>query len=265
MKNLLMCAAVAATAGAASASTVTVLDSANEYTTNGWSTLGSGGAGVAAITGARPRSGNGSLELRTNGMGDKAAASFGSNRFAPGPVLGTLGQLAAGSISFDFLVDSSTTTAGFRAPALEFAVRTADNSQGVTLKWEAAYNGYPSNGPGVPTDTWITVDATAGNSGCSARSAAVEQFGVTLGTGSTAPTSAATPSSARRQHHRRHLHPGRFGLGRSFLGYADNLNVSFADGATYSANFELEGPSSRLLAGHGRRRAHARRRLRRRR
>lgn len=140
MTKMIAAAAFAATVGASAlASNVTNLDIGNFGTTAGWTSWGTAGAGTAAITGAQARSGNGSLEMRTGATGDKAAATFGSTRFQTGPVLGTLGQLAAGSISFDFLVDSSTTTAGFRAPALEFAVRTADNTQGVTLKWEAVY------------------------------------------------------------------------------------------------------------------------------
>lgn len=257
MKMTIAAAALAATVGASAlAANVTNLDINNLGTTGGWSAWGTAGNGSATISGARPRSGNGSLELRTGASGDKAAATFGSTRFQTGPFLGTLGQLAAGSISFDFLVDSSTTTAGFRAPALEFAVRSADGSQGVTLKWEAAYNGYPSNGPGVPIDSWVTVDATAGNFWMFRTGGAVEQFGVTLEDWVNGATFGGSPLlSADSVVVGMSIQAGS-GWDNDFLGYADNINVSFFGGETYHANFELEGavipaPLAGLMGGAG--------------
>ena len=257
--KITMAAAIAACASASAlAGTFTNLDLGNFGTTSGWTNVGTSQFNSSStISGDRPRSGNGSLRLQTIASNGKAAATFGSTRFFSGPVLGTLGDLAAGSIAFDWLVDSSTTTAAFRAPALEFAVRNAQG-QSATLKWEATYNGYPSNGPGVPTDTWTTSDVSAGNfwmftSGIGV----VEQFGVSLSDWASGATFGGSPVFGADSVIVGWSVQAGSGWNDTFLGFVDNVNIAFGNGgASYSANFEVEGqviptPLAGVMGGAG--------------
>ena len=66
------------------------------------------------------------------------------------------------SMAFDWYRDGSSTAPGHLTPAIGVFVAD-DSGNSWLLKWEGAYNGYPSNGPGAPTDVWITENLLEGN------------------------------------------------------------------------------------------------------
>jgi len=256
MKTLMAAAALALTGAGALAGTFTQIDNAYFGTTSGWSPVGTSQFNSSvSITGDRPRSGNGSLRLETSATNGKASATFGSSRFFAGPVLGTLGDLAAGSIAFDWLVDSSTTTESHRAPAIEFAVRNAQG-QSATLKWEATYNGYPTNGPGVPTDAWVSSDISAGNFWMY-NGGVVTQYGVSLADWASGASFAGSTILGADSVIVGWAVQAGSGWNDSFLGFVDNVNITFGNGgATYNANFELDSavipsPLAGAMAGAG--------------
>lgn len=241
MQNLTIAAVCAAgLCAAASAATFTEIDNAYFETANGWSPVGTSQFfSSTTISGDRPRSGNGSLRLETTAGNGKASATFGGTRFSnTGPVLGTLGDLAAGSISFEWLVDSATTTAGNRSPAIEFAVRNADGSNAI-LKWEAVYNGVGT----VPTDTWTTSDISDDNFWMfNSAGGVIPQYGVTLDDWAAGESfTNSTVFDADSMVVGWAVQAGS-GWSDEFYGFVDNVNVTFGNGgATYNANFELEG------------------------
>lgn len=107
-----------------------------------------GSAGeFAGITGAYPRSGNGSVQISLADEGTAEADWYYdlSSPFA-------LSALTA--LSFDWYTASTSTTPAFTSPA--FALLINNSSY---LIWEAAYNGYSSS---VPMDQWNASDIVGG-------------------------------------------------------------------------------------------------------
>lgn len=96
MKNLLVASAIALTlSGVANAQTITSLPDASNCVFNTSFSTGVLNSANVAITGAQPRSGNGSLELQMTNFAQPAVSMCGST------VTGALAQLS--SLSFDYL------------------------------------------------------------------------------------------------------------------------------------------------------------------
>ena len=107
-----------------------------------------GSAGeFAGITGAYPRSGNGSVQISLADQGISEADWFYG-------LSSPFGLTSLSALSFDWYTASTSTTPAFTAPA--FALLINDTSY---LIWEAAYNGYPSS---VPMDQWNSSDLLGG-------------------------------------------------------------------------------------------------------
>jgi hypothetical protein len=120
-----------------------------------------GSNGTAQITGARPRNGNGSLELHTTGL----FSDWGwFNLYAGDPLTSSWGQLADISyVAFDWMRGNDSYAPNSpvwqaQSVALRLFVRsgTGVNSVFSELVWERWY----SNGLAVPRDVWITDDLT---------------------------------------------------------------------------------------------------------
>ena len=110
--------------------------------------------GTANISGANPRSGNGSLELSMAAGGDKATAiHYGGN----GLSLSDIVTNSANNLGFDYYRSSSSTANNIDAPAYRLYVGQFSTQ----LVWEAAYNGVTGSSP-VPTDSWQSVDIKSG-------------------------------------------------------------------------------------------------------
>ncbi len=131
---------------AASAQTVEVTP-ANPQ---GWAEVGSGGGGLTAITATNPRSGDGSLEINTNG-------TAGRSRFGlfTDPRTGGMGQLSdVDALGFDWYRAALSTVPGHFTPVLRLHVADQFSAAGFRsseLIWEGVYNGYST----APTETWI--------------------------------------------------------------------------------------------------------------
>ncbi|MDX1991217.1 MAG: hypothetical protein SF029_02435, partial [bacterium] len=110
---------------------------------------------TVAITGAQPRSGNGSLEFTTNTIvsGQDKADYVKYWGVVSGRTLGNLSAL-----SYEFYRASSSTNANYFAPAFRLAYATTGGQTGY-LVWEPIYNGYST----VTEDTWNTANIFAGN------------------------------------------------------------------------------------------------------
>jgi hypothetical protein len=229
-------AIVLSSAALSSAATVTSV-AGIPYVPN-WSTHGTS-TGSVSITNDQPRSGNGSLRLETNAS-NKAAATYGGDRFFTVSTLGTFGDLLnGGSLGFEFFRDAASTTNPHLAPALEISF-----SNGSNLKWEAVYNGYPVASP-VNEGQWysINLDANTGTfyqfksggvvtSGGSQQNLTLAQWlASSLGndfTESTAINGISVQAGS--------------GWANNFTGYVDNVYLNFGSGTgSISANFETPG------------------------
>lgn len=225
-----------------SADTVTSLGAPTFPRTAAWTTLNTS-TGSATITNDVARDGSGSLRLETNG-GNKAAATYGGDRFIGSPNLGTFGDLlaAGGSVGFDFYRDSSSTVPAHFAPALEISF-----ANGANLKWEAVYDGFPTVSP-VATDTWYSMNFDANNglfyqyNGSVVTSGGAQQnltlqgwLDSTLGKDfelSTKITGISVQAGSG------------WGAGK-FVGYVDNVHLIFGSGTAENivANFEPAAPA----------------------
>lgn len=146
----------------------------------------------------------------------------------------TLGSLSALSYEF-YRAGSSSGNQPFLAPALRLYYATPGGSTGLLI-WEPVYNGYPAS---VPVDSWVPADIFGGNFWMRTFSPGftVEQYGVTL-----AQWKAGASYTGSHI-----LGPDTnivgievgvgSGWGGKFLGYVDNVAISFGADSV-SANFE---------------------------
>lgn len=217
-------ALLGASALTASAVTITVLP--------GDSTWGNpvgenGGGGASVITGAAPRSGNGSVEL----TGDRTRFVGLGNFYSPASNLGLLSSLTDFTFDWMVAVGSAGTGAGAAAsysPALRLHIW--DGTQRSELIWENAYNGsaavvqgtWYSSGSG---DNFWRYETGVGDSliynrsivdwsFSSGYSSAAYIAGISVGVGSTA--------------------------GANYHAFADNVTLSFGTNTT-TYNFETSG------------------------
>lgn len=97
--------------------------------------------------------GPGSLRQSTTSSADKTDfRTFGD--------FGPVDQLD--ELAFDWYRDADSTAPDHLTPAFEVIVDD-DNGNSWILKWEGVYNGYPTNGPAVPVDQWVTENLLEGN------------------------------------------------------------------------------------------------------
>lgn len=212
----------------------------------GWQAVNLRSGGTSDITSTAPRSGTGSLE-----------------QYLPVPVagqqspkadhqlltdLGPLSQLTA--LGFDWRRSSDSTAPGHLTPVLRIYVYDPIFPAGPSsflLIWEGVYNGYPSNGPPVPVDQWITQNTLNGFFW------RVPQFinGVWKGIGSCTNSTTPTDPYACYVFDKTLSQWGlsantrvvgiEVGLGSgwngSFRGFVDNVTIGF-NGATTVWNFE---------------------------
>lgn len=158
------------TANAAmAADTIQVITPADLGTGDGqWHAANERDGGLSQITATQPDQygGAGSLE---QSLPDPAAAPPNTAGYAPKTDFQIIQQAGFGllaeldALGFDWYRDSSSTAPGHLTPALRVMVYDPDANDSYLLVWEGVYNGYPSNGPAVPVDTWVTQDVLAGN------------------------------------------------------------------------------------------------------
>jgi hypothetical protein len=151
------------------ADTIQVITPADLGTGDGqWHVANQRDDGLSQITATQPdqHGGAGSLE---QSLPDPAAPPPKTAGYAPKTDFqiikqagfGLLGQLDA--LGFDWYRAASSTAPGHLTPALRVLVYDPDANDSYLLVWEGVYNGYPSNGPAVPVDTWVTEDVLADN------------------------------------------------------------------------------------------------------
>lgn len=227
MLKYMIAGALALAATAAHATVVTPSD------LQGWTPANVRTDASVAITGTyKPAGETGSLEFNTNTVTpgqDKADFAHAVN--------GTLGALInGGALSFDYYVDSASTTASHLAPAFRLTFFDEATNKSGYLIWEDTYNG-----GGVPTDTWVSNDILAGNFWMRTFGPGftVEQFGVTLADWANGASFAGSYTlSAATRIVGVEVGVGS-GWGNSFKGAVDHVNVSFGTaGQGVNANFE---------------------------
>ncbi len=218
----------------------------------GWQAANVRGTGTAAITNTYPNAGNGSLQFSTSGGNDKAdfVDTWG---LQPSRTLGTLT-----SLSYQFYRDSSSTTSAWLAPAFRLSYYDAERRESGYLIYEPVYNGYPTNGPGVPTDQFVSIDMTGADFWMRAFTPGrnIEVYDVTLAqwAAGAQPTPSAHVLSAKTMIYGIEVGVGS-GWNGTFKGAVDNVSVSFgAD--TIASNFETAAtavpePASLALLGLG--------------
>lgn len=144
-------ALVLTSVGAAAASTRTVVLPDD----TSWEEVNVRGEGTSVISDDVPDrlGGTGSLRQSTSGSLDKT--DFQTFRD-----FGPVGEVE--TLSFDWYRDSSSTAPQHLTPAV--GIHVADDAgNSWLLKWEGAYNGYPTNGPAAPVDLWVTEDLASAN------------------------------------------------------------------------------------------------------
>jgi len=121
----------------------------------GWEEVNVRGDGKSEITGAVPDKHGGQASLEQSFSDSQGKTDFRLlQSFGPVDELTELG--------FDWYRDGSSTAPAHLTPAVGLFV--ADNEgNSWLLKWEGVYNGYPSDGPGAPTNEWITENLLEAN------------------------------------------------------------------------------------------------------
>ncbi len=227
MLKYIVAGALALAATAAHATVVTPSD------LQGWTPANVRTDATVGITGTyKPAGETGSLEFTTNTVTpgqDKADFAHAVN--------GSLGSLInGGALSFDYYVDSASTTAAHLAPAFRLAFYDEATNKSGYLIWEDVYNG-----GGVPRDTWVSNDILGGNFWMRTFGPGftVEQYGVTLADWAGGASFAGSyVLSAATRIIGVEVGVGS-GWGNSFRGAVDHVDVSFGTaGQGVNANFE---------------------------
>lgn len=189
---------------------------------------------VAAITGANPRNGNGSVEMsQTDGSGKADYV------YTWGFVTGrTLGMLDA--VSYDWYRSSASTAAGFQ-PAFRLAY-DADGNAATTadrgyLVFEQIYN---PNAASVVSDQWVSSDLMGANFWQRQFSpgTTIENYNTSLADW----LNGVTPAGADTLGSNSAILGIEFGIGSgwngTFTGFVDNVTFGFGED-TSTFNFEL--------------------------
>lgn len=237
-------AASGVAAGPASAGLIVVTpgDIGNAPATNQWyvtnlrTTPAFTSTTTGAITGANPRSGNGSIAMSlTDGTGKvdfQYLWGYDDTR--------TLGSLAA--LSYDWYRDGSSTNPGTQQPALRL-LYDADGDAATLddtgyLVWEAVYNGLDP----VTEDAWVTSDLIDDNFWMRtfAPGVTIEEFGISLDEWASTGASSLLADVLSADTAILGL---EFGIGSGwngqFLGNVDNVSFGFHDEDVTTFNFEL--------------------------
>lgn len=216
--------------------------------TQGWWPNDVRSGGSLTLTNEQASVGNGSLRITTdsNIAGSTNAKSYVS--FFSGSPFGTLGQLAAGSISLD-IFKSSLSSANLSTHDLAFQIHWRNaNGQTGNLTWENNYNGSAT----VPTDAWRTLDFSSGNywirsqptSGGSSQNFDVAAHVYSLSNWTTGVQAINGGFTSQALSAGTEIMGFSIGFGSGVTGqmvsYIDNFNVQFGgpNGFGYSANFE---------------------------
>ncbi|CAL5218658.1 g363 [Coccomyxa viridis] len=207
-----------------------------------WVSFDTRETGTVTINTVKPRLGDGSLELATT-CPDVAcltgkAQVEGVYSAVGGTPLGTLGDLATGSLSFEFNVPTTNPIPAFRLFIL------APNGAQVQLVWERVYQ---TTQPTPPTNVWVTQDMTGNrfwirdnaqnyDSGANFQPLTAWAAGFQARQGGT-PSTALTATSP--------ILAVRIAVGSGVpatTAYVDNPTLRFASGVVYTANFEVLPP-----------------------
>lgn len=215
-------------ASAAGAATITDLDSPIPAGTS-WGTLPGENTGTVAITGAAPRSGNGSIELTGNRTRVQTGIQYAGFLTNIGPANG------AQSLTFDWQVAADSGRQTY-TPALRLLIQNGANRN--ELVWEGAYNTGVAAGTlasNNPTGQWYSttasdlfwqnVNGVANETGGSLQLKTIADWAATYSPDATISGLSVGAGS---------------GAGTDYHAFVDN--IAFTDGnGTRSYNFELAG------------------------
>lgn len=234
MKHIVALALATTLAGTAFAATVTPSNP------QGWTPANVRTNATVGITSTyKPAGEQGSLEFTTNTIVSGQDKADYANYW--GVVTGrTLGNIT--NVGYDVFRDSASTTSGWFVPAFRLSYQTAGGQTGYLI-YESVYNGYPTAGPYLPSNTWNDLDITGANFWMRAfgPSRTIEDYDVTLAewAGGFASTRGGVSSQlldANTSITGIEIGVGS-GWGNSFRGAVDDVRLSFgAD--QISANFE---------------------------
>ncbi|KAK9918946.1 hypothetical protein WJX75_008249 [Coccomyxa subellipsoidea] len=210
-----------------------------------WVSFDTRNAGTVSITSDNPRRGDGSLRLFTTGPADKAQVE-GVYNVVGGAPLGTLGDLVAGSLSFEYNVPSASPV-----PAFRLVIVNSANAV-VALVWERAYQ----TNPVPPLNVWVTEDMTNQNFWIRSNThnydnAVVPSNYQPLSVWATGfqgkdPSFGPSPVSTPPLTGADKIYAVQIGIGSGLAGsttYVDTPMLKFGNGgASYTANFEVGPP-----------------------
>lgn len=218
----------------------------------GWGDLDTRSGGSSTLSSEQPRDGNGSLRMAYDSSiaGTSQAKASVIGGLGIGVPFGRVGDLVdGGSLTYDWYRDGSSTTVGHQFVQIKLHVANATGAPAL-LVWEGVYNGIANPTTDVWTDDQETVDGnwwirsggtnfdvaggfqslnwflqgnTVMNGGATSLPLDFDTviLGIELGVGS--------------------------GLSGTFLGYADDVTLTFGNGISYNYNFEIPAPGAVAL------------------
>lgn len=212
-------------------------------TLQGWAPANVRSTGTVAITATYPNATNGSIEFTQLGSADKADFEVGNAN--PGGY-GLVKDIT--SVGYQFYRAASSTAANFLAPPLRLGVYDPASGKSSLLIYEPVYNGYPSS---VPTNSWVTIDATGanwwmramGSSACTYEvyDVTLAEWAVNLNNGS--PMGAVSGCTPNPVGPLAWVYSINVGIGSgwsgTFNGAADNITLAF-NGVPTTYNFEID-------------------------